>query len=42
MIAAKVGGIFANNEYPANYIYENLQIQNNIIRTAKSYFVRLL
>ena len=40
MIAAKVGGIFANNEYPANYIYENLQIQNNIIHAAKSYFVK--
>ena len=29
--AAKVGGIHANNEYPAQFIYENLQIQNNII-----------
>jgi len=29
--AAKVGGIHANNEYPAAFIYENLQIQNNII-----------
>jgi len=29
--AAKVGGIFANNTYPADFIYENLQIQNNII-----------
>jgi GDP-L-fucose synthase len=29
--AAKVGGIQANNEYPADFIYENLQIQNNII-----------
>ena len=29
--AAKVGGIHANNTYPANFIYENLQIQNNLI-----------
>ncbi len=32
--AAKVGGIFANNEYPADFIYENLQIQTNIIHQA--------
>jgi GDP-L-fucose synthase len=30
--AAKVGGIFANNTYPADFIYENLTIQNNLIR----------
>ena len=29
--AAKVGGIVANNTYRAEFIYENLQIQNNII-----------
>ena len=29
--AAKVGGILANSKYPADFIYENLQIQNNII-----------
>ena len=29
--AAKVGGIYANNTYPANFIYENLAIQNNAI-----------
>ncbi len=29
--AAKVGGILANNTYRAEFIYENLQIQNNII-----------
>ena len=28
--AAKVGGIHANNTYRAQFIYENLQIQNNI------------
>ena len=31
LAAAKVGGIMANNTYRANFIYENLQIQNNII-----------
>ena len=29
--AAKVGGIYANNTYKADFIYENLAIQNNII-----------
>lgn len=32
--AAKVGGIHANNEYPANFIYENLMIESNIIHSA--------
>lgn len=32
--AAKVGGIFANNTFPAEFIYQNLQIQNNIIHSA--------
>lgn len=32
--AAKVGGIMANNTYPAQFIYENLQIQNNIIHNS--------
>lgn len=34
LAAAKVGGIYANNTYPADFIYENLQIQNNIIVNA--------
>mgnify|MGYP003968136821 FL=1 len=34
LAAAKVGGIMANNTYPAQFIYENLQIQNNIIHQA--------
>jgi GDP-L-fucose synthase len=29
LAAAKVGGIIANNTYPADFIYENLTIQNN-------------
>lgn len=31
LAAAKVGGIHANNTYPADFIYQNLMIQNNII-----------
>jgi GDP-L-fucose synthase len=34
LAAAKVGGIVANNTYRAQFIYENLQIQNNIIHQA--------
>lgn len=34
LAAAKVGGIVANRDYPAEFIYENLQIQNNIIHSA--------
>lgn len=32
--AAKVGGIHANNTYPADFIYQNLQIQTNIIHAS--------
>lgn len=32
--AAKVGGIMANSTYPADFIFENLQIQLNLINTA--------
>jgi len=31
LAAAKVGGIAANNDYPAEFIYDNLAIQNNVI-----------
>jgi len=34
MAAAKVGGIMANNTYPADFIYRNLTIQTNIIQAA--------
>jgi len=34
LAAAKVGGIVANNTYRAEFIYENLQIQNNVIHNA--------
>jgi GDP-L-fucose synthase len=32
--AAKVGGIYANNSYPAEFIYENLMVQTNVIHSA--------
>jgi GDP-L-fucose synthase len=34
LAAAKVGGINANNTAPADFIYENLEIQNNVIKAA--------
>ncbi|MDG3088250.1 GDP-L-fucose synthase [Vibrio hannami] len=34
LAAAKVGGIVANNTYPAEFIYQNLMIQNNVIHSA--------
>jgi GDP-L-fucose synthase len=34
LAAAKVGGIVANNTYRADFLYENLQIQNNIIHSS--------
>ncbi|MEM0954638.1 MAG: GDP-L-fucose synthase [Pseudomonadota bacterium] len=34
LAAAKVGGIYANNTYPAEFIYENLMIEANIIHQA--------
>lgn len=42
LAAAKVGGIHANNTYPADFIYENLQIQNNVIKAAFDYKVKKL
>ena len=34
LAAAKVGGIHANNTYPAEFIYDNLMVQNNVIHQA--------
>src|SRR5450759_3268242 len=34
LAAAKVGGILANSTYPAEFIYDNLAIQNNVIHAA--------
>ncbi len=43
LAAAKVGGILANNTYPADFIRDNLDIQNNVIDSAhKSGVDRLL
>jgi len=42
LAAAKVGGIIANNTYRAQFIYENLQIQNNIIHQAYVHGVKKL
>ena len=42
LAAAKVGGIIANNTYRADFIYENLQIQNNIIHQSYLHGVKKL
>lgn len=42
LAAAKVGGIIANNIYRAQFIYENLMIQNNIIHAAYTHKVKKL
>lgn len=42
LAAAKVGGIGANNTYPAEFIYDNLTIQNNVIHNAWKYGVQKL
>ena len=42
LAAAKVGGIHANNAYPADFLYDNLQIEANIIEAARRTGVRKL
>lgn len=42
LAAAKVGGIHANNTYPADFIYDNLQIQNNVIHSSYKYKTKKL
>jgi len=42
LAAAKVGGIIANNTYRADFIYENLMIQNNVIHHSYLYGVKKL
>ena len=42
LAAAKVGGIHANNTYPADFIYDNLMIQNNVIKAAHDFDVKKL
>ena len=42
LAAAKVGGIVANRDYPADFIYDNLMIQSNIIDAAYRHGVKKL
>lgn len=42
LAAAKVGGILANNTYPAEFIYENLMIEANVIHASYKYGVKKL
>ncbi len=42
LAAAKVGGIHANNTYPAEFIYQNLMMQNNVIHAAHIHGVQKL
>lgn len=42
LAAAKVGGINANNTFPAEFAYENMQIQCNVIKAAHDYKVKKL
>jgi len=42
LAAARVGGIHANNVYPADFIYDNLMIQTNVVRAAHANDVQKL
>jgi len=42
LAAAKVGGIYANNTFPAEFIYENLMIESNVIHQAFTHGVKKL
>lgn len=42
LAAAHVGGINANNNYPADFIYINMEIQNNVIKAAHDFKVKKL
>ena len=42
LAAAKVGGIYANTKYPADFLLENLKIQTNLIEISHKYKVRKL
>ena len=42
LAAAKVGGINANNTMPAEFIYENIEMQNNVIKCSHDYKVKKL
>ena len=42
LAAARVGGIHANNTYPADFIYDNLMIQSNVVKAAHANGVQKL
>jgi len=42
LAAAKVGGIFANDNFPADFIYDNLMIESNVISSSHLYKVKRL
>jgi GDP-L-fucose synthase len=42
LAAARVGGIHANNTYPAEFIYDNIQVQNNVIEACRMAKVKKL
>ncbi|MEO8118511.1 MAG: NAD-dependent epimerase/dehydratase family protein, partial [Rhodoferax sp.] len=42
LAAAKVGGIYANNTFPADFIYQNIMVQANVIHAAHTHGVQKL
>jgi GDP-L-fucose synthase len=42
LCAAKVGGIHANNSYPADFLYDNLMIQSNVIKSSFDFGIKKL
>ncbi|HCU06072.1 MAG TPA: GDP-fucose synthetase [Holosporales bacterium] len=42
LAAAKVGGILANSKYPADFLFDNLKIEQNVIQAAQKYGVKKL
>ena len=42
LAAAKVGGILANNKYPADFIYQNIMIETNVIHLSYKYKIKKL
>ena len=42
LVAARVGGILANSKKKASFLYDNLQIQNNVIEYSRAFGVKKL
>ncbi len=42
LAAAKVGGIYSNNNYPGDFIYQNIMIQTNVIESSRKFKVERL